>query len=180
MNKTHSFILPFVLISLFWSFSFVYSQGLPPPGGVIDFLNLKTLTEQQKQILIDERQKIKQSRIDFRNSLTKEQKAILTDSKLSKEQRRLRLVASFSKNQKNLIRKELKAWLQRFALLLLISKKRKLEGLKRKIIDLKREIPGAQDLTKTKLRIEKNLHLNLKNLLTQKERLINIKCIFEV
>ena len=104
MNKIKSFLVSFILTSFFWAFSFVYSQGLPPPGGVIDFLNLKTLTEEQKQILIDERQKINKSRIEFRNSLTKEQKAILTNSKLTKEQRRSKLVRSFSKNQKNLIR----------------------------------------------------------------------------
>ena len=106
MIKIKSFIVSFILTSFFWSFSFVYSQ-VPPPREIQDandFLNLKTLTEEQKQILIDERQKINKSRIDFRNSLTKEQKAILTNSKLTKEQRRSNLVRSFSKNQKNLIR----------------------------------------------------------------------------
>ena len=104
MNKINSFIIPFIVTSFFCSFSIVYSQ-ISPPRDITDFLNLKTLTKEQKQILIEERQKINQSRIDFRNSLTKEQKAILTNSKLSKEQRRSKLVASFSTNQKNLIRK---------------------------------------------------------------------------
>lgn len=106
MNKIKSFIVSIILTSFFWSFSFVYSQA-PPPREIKDingFLNLKSLTEEQKQILIDERQKINKSRIDFRKSLTKEQKAILTNSKLTEEERRSKLVASFSKNQKTLIR----------------------------------------------------------------------------
>ena len=135
MNKIHSFIIPFILTSLFWSFSAVYSQGLPPPGEIIDFLNLKTLTEEQKQILIDERQKIKQSRINFRNSLTKEQKAILSNSKLSKEQRRSRLVASFSKNQKNLIReseKRIKSMASKIRPTLTDKQKKEIRGIKTK------------------------------------------------
>ena len=133
MNKSHSFIISFVLTSLFWSFSVVYSQELPPPAEIIDFLNLKTLTEEQKKFLIDERQKIKQSRIDFRNSLTKEQKAILTNSKLSKEQRRSKLVASFSKNQKNLIReseKRVKSMASKIRPTLTDKQKKEIRGIR--------------------------------------------------
>ena len=132
MNKINFFIVSFVLTSFFWSFSFVYSQG-PPPREINDFLNLKTLTEEQKQILIDERQKINQSRIDFRNSLTKEQKAILTNSKLSKEQRRSKLVASFSKNQKNLIReseKRVKSMASKIRPTLTDKQKKEIRGIR--------------------------------------------------
>ena len=134
MNKINSFIVSFVLTSFFWSLSFVYSQ-VPSPREINDFLNLKTLTEEQKKILIDERQKIKQSRIDFRNSLTKEQKAILTNSKLSKEQRRSRLVTSFSKNQKNLIReseKRIKSMASKIRPTLTDKQKKEIRAIKTK------------------------------------------------
>ena len=58
----------------FWNGYFYYRRYESGKEYTI-YCRKKGSLENTEQILIDERQKIKQSRIDFRNSLTKEQKA---------------------------------------------------------------------------------------------------------
>lgn len=66
--------------------------------------NLKSLSQEQKNLIGEQRKKIKASREKFRGSLTSKQLEILKNSNLSKLDKRRALITTFTNNQKKMIR----------------------------------------------------------------------------
>ncbi len=72
-------------------------------------LIMKELTKEQKELLLKEREMIKNNREALKKSLTKEQLAILTDKALRNDIKRKRLLQSFSRQQKTLVQRQEKS-----------------------------------------------------------------------
>lgn len=121
---------------------FYIQNGFSQSGSseIDTYLNLNSLSQEQKKIIQIEQKKIIETREAFKSSLSQEQLNILTNTTLSKEEKRSTLVASFSKVQRKLILESetrIKGMANRIKPTLTEKQKKDLKGLKQRYSKLK-------------------------------------------
>lgn len=95
-------MLPFLLIALSPNLTLLAQQQNIDAN--TDVARLKELSEQQKEILIEQRELIKKLHTEFKSTLTEQQKALLKNDSMDIHKRKEAFVNSLNEDQKTIYR----------------------------------------------------------------------------